>query len=637
MAQQPDQGTDPGRPMSDHAGWIRRADVTLRIHYPNLVTRIFEVAPGQFRIVFDCSLQDAKVVNFDEFRPVTLRATVSNEIPAAFVREIATIPDTELARNFEGFPFNKIQLFNLVAARFPDLPIVSVRDGGEPMEITVELSHALKPDQDQELLDFCSGIGAPAPFKLNVSGQGADRVANAPPRAPGTTEDALFIPAFRTRPAAPSFVRADEAFWFSNLDRIYAGGLSVEQIPGIQEGDSRCFVDATVGDHVNFRQLLTLYDVIYMSPPLREGHHDFLARQRFTENDLLTLIERGRLKIISTQAEERLKIPFLAEAAERSPTAILGRRTTAAILIADVVRTADEYRLSDSGYYAAIGELSRALSEKSGLPADKILEFLLWPLQARRAALWPLLDRGSKGIPPIGMGPFFATFIQKIGNKDLEFESLVISEMVHLGHALGATVFPRREDPAGLNILGNAMGDALNFFRSFNTRIAAAWVGNVERKETGKLLLPPLPLFEFDAAIPIEEILATTDRPVMRNRGRALFSRLADMTEEERANEIQNLNADLRRHGRQTGILSLDNVDTGISLASAAFGFMYPPLAGLRSLGGQLINLGRKHPAVDHLIEAIQADLFPNDGRKRELDFLSRISRVAALKTTKVS
>ena len=376
---------------------------------------------------------------------------------------------------------------------------------------------------------------------------------------------------------------------------------------------------------------------IYISPPLREDHDAFLAKQALTENDLLTLIGHGRLKIISTQAEERLKIPFLAEAAERSPSAIIGRRTTAAMLIADIVQTADEYRLRDSAHYSAIGELSKLLSDKSGLPADKILEFILWPVQARRAAVCPLLDRGSKGIPPIGMGPFFATFIEKIGKKDLEFESLMVSERVHLGHALNATVFPSRDEPKGLHRLANAMGDALNFFRSFNIRIAAAWVGNVERKENGRRLLPPLPLLEFDPVIPIEEILAATDRPVMRNRGRALFSRLADMTEEQRAAEIQGLNAALRRYGKPGGIISLDTIDTGISVASVAADFVYPPLAGLRSLGSQLINLGRKNPSVDRLFEAIQVDLFPTSGKKRELDFLSSINRVALLKTTKVS
>ena len=215
----------------------------------------------------------------------------------------------------------------------------------------------------------------------------------------------------------PSFVRTDEAFWFSNLDRIYAGNIAVEQIPGVEEGQARCFLDATIGEHVNIRQLLAFYDTVYISPPLYEGHDAFLAKQALKETDLLTLIEHGRLKIISTQAEERLKIPFLAEAAERSPSAILGRRTTAAILIADLVQTADEYRLRDSAHYAAIGELSKILSEKSGLPADQILEFILWPVQARRASVWPLLDRGSKGVLPIGMGYFSRPSSRKSAKK----------------------------------------------------------------------------------------------------------------------------------------------------------------------------------------------------------------------------
>jgi hypothetical protein len=620
----------------DRTGWIRRADVSLRTHYPNLVTRLFEIGPHQFLIVFDRSLQNAAQVDFEKYRPVTLQARISNEVPATYIREIPSLPDDQLARNFEGFPFNARDLFNLVVGRFPDLPIVSIKDGGTPMTITVELTHAIDPAQERELLGFCNGIAAPAPFQLSVTGRALD-ATRSPTLGPiGAANDALFIGASRLRPAAPTFVRADEAFWFDNLDRIYAGNLAVEQIPGVEEGQARCFLDATIGEHVNLRQLLTLYDTIYISPPLREGHDNFLASQALTENDLLTLIERGRLKIVSTQAEERLKISFLAEAAERSPSAVLGRRTTAAILIADLVQTADEYRLRDSVHYPAIGDLSKILSEKSGLPADKILDFILWPVQARRAAVWPLLDRGSKGIPPIGMGPFFSTFIKKIGGKDLELECLMVSEKVHIGHALNATVFPSREEKEGFHHLANAMGDSLNFFRSFNTRIAAAWVGNVQRKEAGRLLLPPLPLFEFDRAIPIEEILAATDRSVMRNRGRALFNRLAEMTEEQRAIEIQTLNAALRTYGRPGGIISLDTADTGISIASAAFSFVYPPVAGVLALGRQLVELGRKHPAVDQLFEAVQVDLFPK-GKKRELDFLSRINRVASLKTTKVS
>lgn len=54
-------------------------------------------------------------------------------------------------------------------------------------------------------------------------------------------------------------------------------------------------------------------------------------------------------------------------------------------------------------------------------------------------------------------------------------------------------------------------------------------------------------------------------------------------------------------------------------------------------MGSQLIDLGEKHPAVDKLFEAIQADLLPAGVSKRELDFLFSISRVASLKTMKIS
>ncbi len=54
----------------DRAGWARRADVRLRALYPNLITRIFEVRPAEFVLVFDSALQDAAAIDVDEIRPV---------------------------------------------------------------------------------------------------------------------------------------------------------------------------------------------------------------------------------------------------------------------------------------------------------------------------------------------------------------------------------------------------------------------------------------------------------------------------------------------------------------------------------------------------------------------------------------
>jgi hypothetical protein len=65
-------------------GYALRVDALLRGRFPNLVTRIFEIAADQYSIVFDRALQDANLVA-DEFantiRVISLNAQLSNEVP----------------------------------------------------------------------------------------------------------------------------------------------------------------------------------------------------------------------------------------------------------------------------------------------------------------------------------------------------------------------------------------------------------------------------------------------------------------------------------------------------------------------------------------------------------------------------
>jgi sulfur relay (sulfurtransferase) DsrF/TusC family protein len=364
------------KPIRDCHGWIRRIDVSLRTRYPNLVTRIFETAPSQYVIVFDKAVRDAASIKkefHDEIRFITANADISNEIPASYLREIPPLRDDELSHGFAGLPFPLPALFNLISARFPDLPVVSVRDGGTPMKVTVELAEEIDEASKRTLLEFCNGLEAPVPWNLVVSGRAVDAPTLPIPGAKAPPTDALQIRATRLRPQIPKFARQDEVFWFENIDKIYAGTLPVEKFPGIVQEQSQCFLDVTVGDHINLRQALMLYDTVYCSLPLAENHDAFLQKQAITEDDLLFLIEKGRLKIVSTQAEERLKIPFLEAASERHPKAIIGRRTAAALLVADIVQTADEYRLARPDLYPAIGELAKVLSVACKVPADELL------------------------------------------------------------------------------------------------------------------------------------------------------------------------------------------------------------------------------------------------------------------------
>ena len=277
-----------------------------------------------------------------------------------------------------------------------------------------------------------------------------------------------------------------------------------------------------------------------------------MQQQALTEADLLYLIQKGRLKIVSTQPEERLNLAFLEAASERSSTAIIGRRATAALLIADIVQTADEYQLAKPDLRRGVGELAKLLAEQTKIPFAEILRLLMWPVEARRGALQPLLDRGSKGIASIGLAPFISRHIKRLVDKDVELEALVVSERVHIGHALNATVFPSRSEPPSLLVLMNIMADALNFYRSFNTRIAASWAGNEDRKAAGRLVMPSLPLFAFEPNVPIKEFLDTVCLSSTRDQGRALFGRLAALPDDQRAAEIARLDGELRRRFRAT-------------------------------------------------------------------------------------
>src|SRR5579859_669911 len=155
----------------DYYGWVRRTDLSLRTRYPNLETRIFEVKPNQYVIVFDQALLDANAIK-DEFnkriRFVTLNATVANNAPTEFIREILPLGDDEIALGYSGIPFAIPDLNNLLAARFPRLPIVAVRDGGKPMIVTVELSESISNTDEEILLAFCKGLGAIVPWQVNV-------------------------------------------------------------------------------------------------------------------------------------------------------------------------------------------------------------------------------------------------------------------------------------------------------------------------------------------------------------------------------------------------------------------------------------------------------------------------------------
>lgn len=618
-----------------YVGRVRRIDAHLRHRYPNLVTNLYEIASNRFLIVFDRSIQDASHIESefnDSIRFATTDVSVTNDVPSTYLRTIPPLSDAEALSHMVGLPLSRIQVLNILLSRFPDVDIVTVQDDLDEHLFRIILGK--KPDSTVEaaLADFADGLGLPVPVVLQVARH------EAPEEVAPLPHEALFVWASRLRPHAPRHVRADEAFWFDNIRPISLNMFPPTSFPGIRDGMFRCYMDLTTGtNYMNLRQALLLYDEVWCSLPLESSHDRFLMDQALAEDDLLALVDAGRLRFVTTQPEERLNVRFLEAAYERNPLAMLGRRTTAALLVADLVQTADASRLNDPAALEVLPAVCEILAPTIGVDAHRLLRVFLWPLASRRASLNGLLANGSWGSPVADLGQVIADHLRSKRDVDVELEVRVLSPAVHIAHALNATLFGSLGEPRVWHQLQSIVGRHLNFHRHFTDRSARPWTENEMRRLQGTTVVPAIQLFEFDRRIPIQEVIDDTTLWSTRAKGRSLYARLAQLSDVERQTEITALELELRKRARQaSGVrIDFDNVETAVATTAVMADFVFPPLAGLTRLGTKAIHALRRNQRIDRMIMRLGEGI-SSEGTERDLDFLSRISRVAAFRRDRV-
>lgn len=315
------------------AGQVRRIDAMLRSRFPNLHTRIFEVATHQFEIVFDTELQNAAEISeeFDNsIRFMTVPVTLSNQIPQSCITELVPLSDEDAMGEMAGLPLRCVDLLNLLASRFPAAGIMRVTDDPVSREAIVVVRSPLDDDTEDQLRSFVGSFQLPLSLTIQVTPSSEDM-------SRPDIDDPMFIWAASLRSGAPIYAKQDEVFWFENISNIARDQFPIHLFPGMEDEASRCYFDLSLGEkHMNLRQALLMYDEIWCSLPLAEKQLDFLAIQGLTKADLLEMVSAGRLRMLSTQPEERLDVRFLEEAYERNPHAVFGRRTTASLLLANV-------------------------------------------------------------------------------------------------------------------------------------------------------------------------------------------------------------------------------------------------------------------------------------------------------------
>ena len=617
---------------NSYSGMIQRIDARLRSKYPHLETRIFEVNVNEFQIQFDPTIQDALAISKDfdySICFIGVAATLTNDIPLTFLRELSTLSDFEATATMIGLPFSTSDLYNLFVSRFPNLGIGSVRARrGE--YITICFQGRPSFESILQLREFVSELAQPIEVRFDFM------YSKEPKKIESIPSEPLYIIASRLRVNVPSYVLEDEAFWFRNIEAISANQFHRRSFPGLATDSFRCFLDLTVGgNHLNLRQALLLYDEVWCSPPLAEYEEDVLRRQELELGDLLQVVESGRLRFVTTQPEERLNCRFLSEVKERRPDAILGRRTTAALLLSDLVNTAESSLLNDESLLVPMQKVAETLADQLGITPNELLGCFLWPLASRRDALQGLLRLGTKGGPIFSLASTIAAQLQAKFDSDVLLETMMLSEQVHVAHAIDATSFGTIDEPSVYHALKSVVSVHLNFHRCFNPSLVESWMDNETRDTNRDPIVPAVPLFEFETAIPIGEILKDTVLRSTRAEGRGLYARLVELAPEERQAEIDQLSLALRASTRTSNssiVLDVANIGTSVV---GLFGVPFPPIFGLGKVVRPTLERLRRIPVVDDMISRLEEKI-NRSSRKQEIDFLSRINRVATFRAKRV-
>ena len=618
---------------STFAAQVRRIDAHLRARYPTLITNIFELEGQEYVIVFPRKLLDASHIA-DEFhrniRFVCVPVSVSNLTPEHYVREIPVLSDQDAVGSMQGIALPGIDILNLLMSRFPSVPFSGVKSDS-PGTITIVVGALLDKKTNRQILDFARDFAIPTTVEIDSSKSTLNSQLSA-------IDTPMYVAASGFRQILPNYLRTDEAFWFDNIAHISSGALGVNHFPGMDRGAYRCYFDFTSGqEHVNLRQALLLYDEIWCSLPLAERHQQFLARQRLTESDLLDMVEAGRLRFVTTQPEERLHLPFLKDLIGSHPDSLMGRRTTAALLLADIVTTAQTSLFTNPDLLPEFRLLASETAKLTGVSADHVLQISLWPLSSLRNCLWPLLAIGSKGGPIGTLAEIIASQVRTQFKVDIELEARIFGEAVHIGHALNATVFGAMKEDPGHHFIKAHIGRLLNLHRNFSAAYAGAWLRNESRREHDIRIMPSIPIFDFYTDIPLREILADTSLGSTRLKGLSLYARIAKLSVHDREDEIRRLAAALREFTRKrpSGFMDFDTMQSISSLIVDISDLVLPIKLARRTARAMIRTMRKRSSQFDKAIGQIEVALdFREDGP--DLHFLSQIDRVASLRRKRV-
>ena len=610
----------------DYDGWCRRIDLHFRAQFPHLNTRLFKLDDYEYQLFLIDSVNNFEEISRifdDQIKTLTAPIDLVINIPKIYKYEIEKITDDKIPSKFEGYPFTNNQLYIHVLSIHPDVQVSKIAADHDKRLIVLELSGSYDSAIVKSIEETVNSLKSPYTFKVDTGGELTsnfktnDEVSNI---APSQSKSKLNC----------AFIERDEALWYDNVEHIYNGSYQKTDLYFFDPRKTACLVNFSKFQNANLRNHLLLYDVIYCVLPLVEEMSKFLKDQKISREEILSLVKRGRLKILNMQPEIRLDYGFINEAFQENPSSVVSRRALSALCAIDLVEMNKSYILSDPELDNYIYPLINELSNLSGKDVYSISNSLLWPKQALRRSLNSLNQTGLMGISNYGVNNFIVDSLPTKNKEKIKFEFMMNSDQIHLSHALNATYFPfyingekYSDHPYAL-----IMGNMLNFFKNSNYQ-------NISKLFSSDPIVPMqnpslglISAFDINEYIPILEFEEEISSSVVRKGMNSLFSELNSLDNEERDQRISEYNTEVEKALRNKNVSK-----HALDLGEDALGVLWPFLGTTKKLTvGITKESMRKYSIIQKISEFIEDKSYAECNEDRNINILSRINRVARLR-----
>lgn len=628
----------------NYQGPVRRTDVYLRATHPDISTTIYKVNEQQFLIKCDNVEGDFQKFKEDfnySIRLIGARVNVTENFPIEFVEIIPNISDKEIAKNFEGMPFTKAGLLNLLISKFPDVYFQKIEDDVRTVNIYTSSFEVydgssknlifLNNSDREKIQTFLDNFKLPIQFTIIDEKVAKNKILQSFEHL--NPIQFIYAANFK-RGFVSEFSLRDEALWFDNIDNIFQGNLKKNDLYFYDSKEYSCYVDFSSFDNIDIRNHLFLFQTVYLTLPYEKDINGWLKQSKIQRNEFLELVKRNRIKVALTQPEFRYDIKFLQEIYEANPNAVISRRALATLQQIDIVEMSDNYLLND---IAALSELKKScqiLGELTKMNPKFIYDLLVWPIRARRNSFEQLNSAGLFSMPTFGVNTAVERRISEAVKQDLSFEFTVNASSIHLANSLNATYFPFiAKDGYTDTFYANIMGEMLNFYKNANSKNIKSFIESKQKINSGILPINPIDLIEINDYIPITELENILSKDVIYPNSKRLIEYLSELTEEDRKAKITEYNFEVtkkinKNHKSAYAIdlsqnILLDTVGTitGFALIGSAF--------SLLNFGGK--KLTQSVPLIKRIAEKIESAMV-KDTDKTNIHYLTKINRVARVK-----